>query len=143
MVLLIALPGEKDFPHRGTIDFVDNQVNPKGGGLLVRGVIANPISKEGVPLFTSGMSVRVRVPTSKPYEALLIPETAIASHPAGKYVFVVGADNKIEVRAITLGPRQDDGLRVVAGGLAKDDLVVVGDLHRIDAGMKVRPKLQE
>jgi multidrug efflux pump subunit AcrA (membrane-fusion protein) len=73
----------------------------------------------------------------------LIPETAIASHPAGKYVFVVGADNKIEVRAITLGPRQDDGLRVVAGGLAKDDLVVVGDLHRIDAGMKVRPKLQE
>ena len=137
--VMIGLPGEDGFPHRATIDFMDNQFNPKGG-LSMRGVFANAKPKGGVHLLSPGMFVRVRLPIGQPQPALLVTDRAIASEKGQRRVYVVDADGKVEVRPVTVGALQADGLRVIAGGVTKDDWVLVGGLMQVQPGMKVRPK---
>ena len=87
-------------------------------------------------LFTPGMFGRIRVPGSPPYTALLVPDAAIGTEQARKYVLVVGDDG--DRRAEIRDARQlDDGLRVVKDGLDADDRVIVNGLMRARAGMKV------
>ena len=60
--ITVGLQTEEGFPHEGTIDFVNNQVNPGTGSIIARGVFQNPKPENGVRLFTPGMFVRVRLP---------------------------------------------------------------------------------
>ena len=83
----LQLIDENDFVHSGRMDFVDNVIDRSTGTIRGRAVFANP---DG--LFTPGMFARVRVPGSPPYEALLVPDRAIGSEQARKFVLVVGAD---------------------------------------------------
>ena len=77
--VFMGLQGEDGFPHRGTINFVNNQVNPTTGSILVRGVFSNPLPKGGHRLLSPGMFVRVRLPIGQPYPALLVIDRAIGS----------------------------------------------------------------
>lgn len=139
--LLMGLPGEAGYSYKGTVDFVDNQVKPKTGGIAVRGVFANPTPPKGTPLLVHGMSVQVRLPMGPPHSALLVVEGAIQKGKGEKYVYVVNSDNKVIKRTVTLGPLQEDGLRVIQQGLEKDDRVVVGGLQQIVPGATVKPDL--
>ncbi|MFX7874563.1 HlyD family secretion protein, partial [Acinetobacter baumannii] len=85
-----------------------------------------------------GQFARVRVLGSAPYEALLLPDTAIATDQSRKVVFVVKADDTVEMRPVVLGPL-DDGLRVIREGLKADDRVIVDGLQRARVGAKVSP----
>jgi RND family efflux transporter MFP subunit len=137
----MGLSNEKGYPHRGTVDFTDCRVNAKTGSIQMRTVLANPKAKDGAPLLLPGMSVRVRLPIGKPYDVLLVTHAAIISEPPNSYsVYVVDAQNKIERRPVTMGPVQDDGLRVVLQGLKKDDRVVIGGIERVRPRMKVQPE---
>ena len=122
----IAVAGEQGFPHKGTIDFIDNQINAATGTLSVRGVFPNADGN-----LLPGMFVRMQVPVSGEIDALLITDRAVSSDQGQKFVYVF-ADGKVGQRPVTLGPVVD-GLRVVTGGLKPDDEVVIVGL------MKVRP----
>lgn len=136
MKVLLRLIDEKDFTHEGTVDFVDNVIDRSSGTIRGRAQIPNPKG-----LFTPGMFARVRVPGSVPYEALLVPDVAIASEQVRKYVMVVGADNKATQKYVTLG-QLSGNLRIVKDGLAPDERVVVNGLARIRPGVTVAPQEQ-
>jgi multidrug efflux system membrane fusion protein len=134
----ISLEGEDNFPHKGTINFVNNRVNSGTGSITVRGVIANPKPEDGVRLLTPGMFVRVRLPIGKPHPALLVIDRAIGSEQGLKYVYVVDSKNIAQQRRIETGPLQEDGLRVVTSGLKPDDWIVVGGIQQVRPRMELR-----
>jgi multidrug efflux system membrane fusion protein len=136
--VLMGLQGEDSFPHRGDINFVNNQVNPTTGSISFRGVFPNPRSPRGTRLLKPGMFVRIRLPMGQPHPALLVIDRAIASDQGLKYVYVVDAENKTQYRRITTGALQEDGLRVVEG-LRPDDWVVVGGLQQVRPRIQIRP----
>ncbi len=127
----LKLIDEQDFQHTGKMDFVDNVIDRSSGTIRGRAVFDNA---GGV--FTPGMFGRIRVPGSPPYTALLIPDAAIGSEQARKYVLVVDDGGVARQRYVT--PAQLDGdLRVIKDGLAASDRVIVNGLMRARPGMKV------
>jgi multidrug efflux system membrane fusion protein len=134
----LGLQGEEGYTHTGTVDFVNNVVNPSTGTIAVRGVFQNPLPTNGTRLLSPGMFVRIRLPIGKPHNALLVIDRAIGSDQGLKFVYVVDAQNKIQYRRVTTGPLQDDGLRVIQDGLKPDDWVVVGGLQQVRPRMEVQ-----
>jgi multidrug efflux system membrane fusion protein len=136
--VFMGLQGENGYPHEGTVNFVNNQVNPNTGSITVRGIFANPKPENGIRLLSPGMFTRIRLPIGQPHEALLVIDRAITSDQGLKYVYVVNAESKIESRRVTPGALQEDGLRVISDGLKPDDTVVVGALPQIQPRMQVQ-----
>jgi RND family efflux transporter MFP subunit len=132
----LKLLDEKDFQHTGKIDFVDNVINQSSGTIRGRAVFQNPNG-----IFTPGMFGRIRVPGSPPYVALLIPDDAIASEQARKYVLVVDDTGVVRLKYVTLG-QLDDGLRVIKDGLVAGDRVIVNGLMHARPGIKVNARDQ-
>jgi RND family efflux transporter MFP subunit len=99
----LALADEKDFPHQGTVDFVNNQVDPSTGTLQVRGVFRNPKPPAGPRLLTSGLFVRIRVATGPPYQALLVNQRAVGADQNFKYLYVLNDKNEVVRRDVKLG----------------------------------------
>jgi RND family efflux transporter MFP subunit len=131
--LYVGVEGEKGFPHKGYIDFVDNKVNPSTGTIVVRGVIRNESN-----FLADGMRAKVRVASEDPHQALLVTERAIGNDKGLKYVYVVNADNVVLRRDVELD-RVVDGLQAVRSGLQPDDWVVVNGIQRVRDGLKVQP----
>ena len=132
----LRLIDEKDFTHHATVDFIDNVIDRASGTIRGRAVVPNPKG-----LFTPGMFARVRVPSSLPYEALLVPDTAIGSEQVRKFVFALGPDNVVQPKYVTLG-QLVNGMRVIKDGLSPDDTIVVHGIARIRPGVKVNPQQQ-
>jgi multidrug efflux system membrane fusion protein len=130
----VTLTGETKPSHNGTINFLDNQLDVSTGTLRGRAVIPNQDLS-----ILPGQFGRVRLIASAPYEALLVPDAAIATDQARKIVFVVKDDNTVEAKPVTLGPL-DEGLRVVREGLKPEDRVIVDGLQRARVGAKVTPR---
>lgn len=131
----LKLIDEHDFDHQGNMDFVDNVIDRSTGTIRGRALFDNP---KGV--FTPGMFARVRVPASPPYEALLVPDTAVGTEQTRKFLLVVDGDNTVRQKHVTLGQLTSDQLRVIKEGLGPDDRVVVSGLMRARAGQKVTPQ---
>ena len=136
----MGLQGEEGFPHKGFVDFVNNQVNPATGSISVRGVFPNPQPKIGSRLLSPGMFARIRLPIGQPAPALLVIDRAIGSDQGLKYVYVLDADDKVQYRRVTTGALQEDGLRVIAEGLKATDRVVVGSLQQVRLHGQVKPE---
>jgi RND family efflux transporter MFP subunit len=134
--IVIKLIDEKDFSHAGKIDFVDNVIDRSSGTIRGRALLPNP---DG--LFTPGMFGRIRVPGSPPYTALLVPDEAIGTEQARKYVLVVDDADIVRQKYITPG-QLDGGLRVVKEGLTANDRVIVNGLMRARPGTKVKPETE-
>jgi RND family efflux transporter MFP subunit len=132
--VMVGLANEEGFPHAGSVDFVDNQLNPQTGTIRARAVLAN---KDG--RFTPGLFARVQLLGSGEYSAILIEDRAVNTDQSQKYVLVLGAENKIEYRKVTLG-RIVDGLRIVRDGLKAGDVIVVNGAQRVHPGMVVTPQ---
>jgi multidrug efflux system membrane fusion protein len=129
----VSLTGETKPSRQGKVDFLDNQLDVSTGTLRGRAVVPNK-DLSVLP----GQFGRVRLIASAPYEALLIPDNAIATDQGRKIVFVVKDDDTVEARPVTLGPL-DEGLRVIREGLKPEDRVVVDGLQRARVGAKVTP----
>jgi RND family efflux transporter MFP subunit len=130
----LKLIDEQDFVHQGRMDFVDNVIDRASGTIRGRAVFANPNH-----IFTPGMFGRIRVPGSSPYAALLVPDAAIGTEQARKFVLVVDADNIARQKYVTLGELNGD-LRIIKSGVAADDRVIVDGLMRARVGQKVKPQ---
>lgn len=131
----LGLASEEGMPHRGTVNFVDNQVNPKTGTLRVRGVFPNKDE-----LLSPGYFARVRVPIGFPHHALLISDRAIDTDQGQKIVYVVDKENKVVSRPVKLGALHDR-LRVIEEGLTSGERVIVNGLQMVRPGITVEPKL--
>lgn len=138
--VLMGLQDEEGFPHHGTVNFVNNQVNPATGSIAVRGVFPNPKPEEGPRLLSPGMFVRVRLPIGRPHPALLVIDRAIGFDQGLKFVYVVDDRNKVQYRRVTTGALQEDGLRVVTQGLNPDDRVLIGGLPQVRPHMAIQPE---
>jgi RND family efflux transporter MFP subunit len=130
----LRLIDEPDYSHPGRMDFLDNVIDRSSGTIRGRAVFANP---NGV--FAPGMFGRLRVPGSPSYQALLVPDAAIGTEQARKYVLVVDGENVVRQKYVTLG-QVSDNLRVIKEGLAPEDQVIVNGLMRARPGQKVTPQ---
>jgi membrane fusion protein, multidrug efflux system len=135
-VVSLKLLDEQDFMHQGRMDFVDNVIDRSSGTIRGRAVFSNP---DGV--FTPGMFARVRVPGSPSYNAVTVPDVAIGTEQTRKYVLVVGADDIVAMKYVTLG-QVFNGQRVIKSGLQENDRVVVNGLMRARPGQKVSPQTE-
>ncbi len=133
----LKLIDESDFDHEGRMDFVDNVIERATGTIRGRAVFANPSE-----VFTPGMFARVRVPGSPPYEGLLVPDIAVGTEQARRYVVVVDDQDTARIKYVTLGQLTSDGLRVIKEGLGPDDRVVVNGLMQARPGTKVHAEEQ-
>ena len=127
----VRLADESDYKHLGRMDFVDNVVNAKTGTIRGRAIFDN---KAG--LLTPGFFGRVRLFGGE-HDALLLPDSAIASDQSNKIVFTVAADDTVSVKRVELGPLAH-GLRVIRSGLNAGDRVVIEGLARARPGQKVK-----
>jgi RND family efflux transporter MFP subunit len=128
------LTDEKDWTLQGTLDFVNNQVDRTAGTIRARAVFPNPDM-----LITPGQFGRIRIPGSEPYDAILIPDSAILSDQSQKIVMTVNPDISVVPKVIRPGPGID-GLRVVREGLSPNDVIIIDGLMRVRPGAKVIPQ---
>jgi RND family efflux transporter MFP subunit len=133
----VGLQTEVGFPHKGRLDYISPIINQSTGTLAVRGLLPNP-DRTLLP----GFFVRVRVPYDEQKSALLVPDVALGSDQAGRYVLVVNGDNVVEQRKVLTGPLEAD-LRVIESGLKADDRIVVAGVLRAIPGQKVDPQLRK
>jgi len=129
----MGLADDSGYPHAGRLDFLENQLDPDTGTILVRGVFPNP-DKKVFP----GLFARVRVPVDVKEDALLVPEEALGMDQRGRFLLTVNDENVVEYRSVETGALLD-GMRVVLQGISASDRVVVNGLQRARPGAKVSP----
>ena len=130
----LKLIDDTGFVHKGELDFLNNVIDRETGTIRGRAVFANKDD-----LFRPGMFARLRLDASGPYQALVVPDVAVGSEQVKKFVYVVGPENKVEQRFVTLGPLVGRD-RVIREGLAPTDKVVVNGLMRVRPGVTVAPQ---
>ncbi|MBX3609864.1 MAG: efflux RND transporter periplasmic adaptor subunit [Hydrogenophaga sp.] len=135
-VVRMGLSNEDGYPHQGTLDFIDNRLNPQTGAIRLRASFDNRDGR-----FVPGLAARLTMTTSAPYEATLVPDRAIGTDQNRKVVVVVGEGGVPQFRVVQPGALQD-GMRVVLGGSVKPgENVVVEGLQRIMPGVPVQPQV--
>jgi RND family efflux transporter MFP subunit len=135
--IALKLIDESDFDHKGRMDFVDNVIDRSTGTIRGRAVLENSND-----VFAPGMFARVRVPATAPYEAMLVPDAAIGTEQARRFVIVIDEQDTARPKYVTLGQLTPDNLRVIKEGIGPDDRVVVSGLMQARPGQKVRPEEQ-
>ena len=133
----LGLGSEEGFPHSGTINFEDNQVNAKTGTLRVRGVFSN-----NDDALTPGYFARVRLSVGPRHQALLVSDRALDNDQGQRIVYVVDDEDKVVARPVRVGALHD-GLRAIEDGLRPGERVIVNGLLQIRPGVTVEPKLVE
>ena len=128
----VQLADEQGWPHSGRIVFVDNVIDDRSGTIRVRAVI-----QEANDLLTPGLFARVRVSNGEG-DVLLIPDAAVMADQTRRIALAVGEDGIVQPRVLDLGPIVN-GLRVVRGGLAPTDRIVIEGLLRARPGQPVTP----
>ncbi len=130
----LGLESDKGYPHAGMLDYVSPTVSSGTGTLSVRGVFKNPGD-----VLLPGYFVRVRVPLGPAQDRLLVPDRALGSDQSGRYLLVLGKDDKVEQRPVSIGQLVGE-LRVIETGLEPDDKVLVSGLMTAVPGETVDPK---
>jgi RND family efflux transporter MFP subunit len=131
-IIQTRLPDEQDWPHAGTMNFVDNQLDPGSGTIRARAILDNKDQ-----FITPGQFGRIRLPGSNEYDAILIPASAILTDQSNRIVMTVKDDGTVVPKIIRPGPTQPGGLRIVREGLAAQDKVIINGLVRARPGGKV------
>ena len=131
----VGLQTDEGYPHTGHLDYASPTVDSSTGTLAARGVFEN-----SGRVMLPGMFVRVRVPTERVPNALLVPDAALGNDQSGRYLLIVNKDNVVEQRTVTIGAREG-ALRVIEKGIKPDDQVIVAGLLRAVPGQKVEPQI--
>jgi RND family efflux transporter MFP subunit len=127
----LQLENETNFPHRGLIDFVDNQVNVNTGTVQIRCTFANPTT-----VLTPGLFTLTRIPATGSYQALLIPDAAVNTDQNERYLLIVGANDIVQLRPVKLGALFGS-LRSIDDGLKPGEQVIVNGMQSAIPGAKV------
>jgi RND family efflux transporter MFP subunit len=131
----VRLTDETEWPRRGLLNFIDNQVDRGAGTIRARATFANSDF-----FVTPGQFGRIRIAASERYNAILIPDGAVVTDQSRKVVMTVKDDGTVEPKVVRPGPMTDDGLRIIRSGLAPTDRVIINGLVRARPGAKVTPQ---
>jgi len=124
------------FPEKGRFIIADRAVDLKTGTLSLVAEFPNPKA-----LMRPGQFGRVRLAASVAENALLVPQKAVTEIQSTKVVYVVGADQKVAVRSVTLGERVGSDY-IITDGLKAGDLIIVEGLQKVRPGAVVSPTEQ-
>jgi len=130
----VELADENGFTHEGTLDFIDNTLDPSSGTIHARATIPNPDL-----LLTPGGFARVRLEVAPPAPALLVPDTAVLPDQSGHIVLTVGPNNVVTPKAVEIGDLRG-GLRIITSGLSPSDRVIINGIPAAVPGSKVSPE---
>jgi len=119
------------YAQTGTLNFVDNRVNPSTGTILVEALFPN---KDGNLI--SGFYVKVIMQSSFTTNAIVIPQSALMEGQAGTSVYVVGKDGSVSLKIVKTGSVKAPYVGIT-DGLTEGDLVVTEGLQNLGSGMKV------
>jgi RND family efflux transporter MFP subunit len=131
----LGLANEAGHPHAGTVNFVDNQVNPKTGTIRLRGVFPNQDQA-----LLPGLFARVRLPLGRPHKALLVSERALDTDQGQKILYVVNDRNEVVARPVKVGALHN-GLREITDGIKSGERLIVNGLQLVQPGVTVEPQL--
>jgi RND family efflux transporter MFP subunit len=138
VVMGLADDVERKFPLHGTIDFVNNTLDPQTGTIQIRAVFPNAYRiPDQPPVLTPGQFVRIRMPMGPRHRVLLITERALGTDQGQKFVYTVDKSHKVVYRPVRLG-LVFDGLQAIESGLEPGDQVVVNGLQRVRPGIEVK-----
>ena len=133
--LIIELGGDPQRQYTGTLDFIDNRLNPNTGTLQFRAVLANPDGR-----IRPGEFARVEMPVARLEQALLVDRKAVLTNQDRRYVYVVNENNLAEQRQVTTG-RQVAERTIISDGLQEGDRVIVNGVQKVFfPGMEVSPQ---
>ena len=125
------------FDQVGLIDFVDREVDPTTGSLLIQGTFPNPDR-----VLRPGQFGRVKVTLDEVKGGLLIPQRCVREIQGIYEIYTVDEDNKVQNKQVKMGPRIGN-MWVVLEGLGKDEIVLLEGLQWVRSGMTINPELQE
>ena len=121
----LQLADEKDYPHRGWFESLDNRVQASTGSIVLRAIIPNPSGR-----LVPGMFARIRIPLSAEQATVVIPEMAIKTDQGQKFVYVIDEKSCAQYRPVVLGPSLGMN-RIIRSGLQEGDTIVVNGLAKI------------
>jgi membrane fusion protein (multidrug efflux system) len=121
------------FPYKGRVIIVDRAVDVNTGTLSIVAEFPNPNA-----LLRPGQFARVRVATTVAENALLVPQKAVTEMQSAKIVYVVSADDKVQLRSVILGDRVGEDYIVTEGVKAGERIVTEG-LQKVLPGATVTP----
>ena len=130
----LVLADGSTYPHLGSFDFADRQVDVSTGTIRIASLFPNPNN-----ILRPGGYAKVRVFVDVQHNALLVPQRAVSELQGGYQVAVVDSDNKVNIRPVTVG-LQVDRRWVIASGLNPGDRVVAEGVQKVRAGVRVNPK---
>lgn len=130
----LAVADEGNFPHQGHLDYSAPREDAATGTLSLRGVFANPDE-----LLSPGFFARVRIRSATPYPGILLPDRAIGTDQAQRFVWVVNPENQVEYRKVELGAHMGQS-RVISSGLKPEEWVVIEGIQKLKPGIKVNPE---
>lgn len=133
IVVRIRLADGSIYKEKGKIDFIDNTVDAKTDGQIVRATFPNT---GGV--LTDGQTLRVIIEGETVPTAVAVPQAAIAQDQTGAYLFVVNDKNVVEQKRVRTGVSRD-GMVAISSGLQAGERVIVQGQQRVRPGMTVNP----
>jgi membrane fusion protein (multidrug efflux system) len=125
------------YEEKGTVDFVNSQINTSTGSLLIQASFPNPSS-----ILRPGLYAKVRLELTVAKDAIVIPQRSLIELQGQYSVMTVGPDNKVKSAAVTLGPKIGD-MVIIESGLNNGDQVVIDALQKVKPGMEVIPVASE
>ena len=132
--VFIKLQDEEGFEHEAKMDFVDNQIDTSTGTIESRAILDNKDH-----LLEPGMFGKARLMGSAEHEALMISDDIIGTNQSLRFVYVLGDDNIVTTKNVTLGPLHSNGLRIIRDGITKEDRLITNNIQKIGPGMAVTP----
>jgi membrane fusion protein (multidrug efflux system) len=123
------------FDQKGSVDFLDREVDPNTGAILIQASFPNPDN-----ILRPGLFARVRAVMDRITDAILVPQKCITEIQGTYSVYKVDADNKIVFQPVTIGERLGD-MWIIEEGLQKGDRVVLEGLQFVREGVVVNPVL--
>lgn len=129
----LTIPDAPALTRSGFVESFNNRIEADTGSLLIRAEVPNA---DGALI--PGQFARLRLPVSEKARVLLVPEVAIGTDLAQKYLLLVSASNTVDYRAVVLGAAVD-GQRVVREGLQGGEKVIINGSARVRPGLPVNP----
>lgn len=127
LVVELLLEGGQVYPQAAKLTFIDNAVDVNSGTVRVRAVLPNPDAQ-----LIPGQFIRAKVEGVTLANVVSIPRRAVMSGPQGRFVWLVGNEEKVEIRPVEVGRSMGNNIMVTNG-------LNVGDRYIVEGVLKVQP----
>ena len=125
------------YEHKGHVDFIDRNVDPTTGAILLQASFPNP---DG--FIRPGQFARVKINIRNAENALLVPQKCLTELQGGYSLFVVNDKNIVENKAVQVGLSVDD-YKLIKSGVSAGDRIILDGIQKVRAGMEVIPEVVE